>query len=134
MIMDEQQNPSRFAARRLRILLAEDNKMNQQLTMEFLKRRGHGVRLAQNGFEVLAAVEEEHFDVILMDVEMPEMDGFKATAAIREREKAEGARIPIVAITGHATKSDKQRCIDAGMDAYICKPIRSSELFDIIET
>jgi CheY-like chemotaxis protein len=96
--------------------------------------RGHHVELAHNGVEVLAALATKEFDVILMDVQMPEMDGFQATAAIREQEKQTGTHISIIALTGYAMKGDKQRCLDAGMDAYLCKPIRSKELFDIIES
>jgi two-component system CheB/CheR fusion protein len=130
-----QPGPQKFARaeHRLRVLLAEDNEINQQLTMEFLERRGHAVELARNGLEVLSALERERFDIILMDVQMPEMDGFQATAAIREREKTTGGHMPIVAVTGYAMKGDKQRCLDAGMDAYICKPIRSAELFEVLE-
>jgi signal transduction histidine kinase/ActR/RegA family two-component response regulator len=115
------------------VLLAEDNSVNQQLAVELLQMRGHVVRLAGNGTEVLAALEREPFDIILMDVQMPEMDGFQTTAAVREREKASGGHIPIVAITGFAMKGDRQRCLDAGMDGYLCKPIRSKELFEAVE-
>ncbi len=122
------------AAAPLRVLLAEDNEINQQVATEFLQMRGHEVRLAQNGLEALAAIASERFDVILMDVQMPKMDGFQATRTIRENEKRTGEHIPIVALTGYAMKGDRQRCIDAGMDAYISKPIRSQELFDMIES
>jgi CheY-like chemotaxis protein len=118
----------------LRVLLAEDNEVNQQLTLEFLRKRGHEVQLARNGIEVLAALETDRFDIVLMDVQMPEMDGFQATSAIRAREERTGEHLPIVAITGHAMKGDRQRCLDAGMDAYICKPIHSKELFDCVES
>jgi signal transduction histidine kinase/CheY-like chemotaxis protein len=115
------------------VLLAEDNPVNQELAVELLTMRGHSVRIASNGIEVLSALERESFDVILMDVQMPDMDGFQATAAIRSREKNSGEHIPIIAITGYAMKGDRQRCLDAGMDGYICKPIRSRELFEVIE-
>jgi len=95
--------------------------------------RGHEARITANGIEALAALADERFDLILMDVQMPLMDGFKATAAIREKEKTTGDHIPIIAMTGYAMKGDRQRCLDAGMDAYICKPIRSQELYEIIE-
>ncbi|HLH31719.1 MAG TPA: ATP-binding protein [Terriglobia bacterium] len=121
-------------SRPLRVLLAEDNEINQQVALEFLEMRGHRVRIANNGIEAVAAFAEERFDVILMDVQMPQMDGLKATAAIREKEKTTGRRVPIIAMTGLAMKGDRQRCLDAGMDAYICKPIRSQELYEIIET
>jgi CheY-like chemotaxis protein len=119
--------------RPLHVLLAEDNPINQELAVELLEMRGHSVRIAGNGSEVLAALDRESFDVILMDVQMPEMDGFQATAAIRGREKQSGAHIPIIAITGFAMKGDRQRCLDAGMDGYISKPLRSKELFEVVE-
>jgi signal transduction histidine kinase len=115
------------------VLLAEDNPVNQELAVELLQMRGHSVRIAGNGNEVLSALEREAFDLILMDCQMPDMDGFQATAAIRSREKNSGSHIPIIAITGYAMKGDRQRCLDAGMDGYICKPIRSKELFDAVE-
>ena len=121
------------AARPLRVLLAEDNEINQQLAVEFLRIRGHDVRIAQNGVEALAAIATEVFDVVLMDVQMPEMDGIQATIAIRERERITGHHIAIVAMTGYAMKNDRQRCLDAGMDAYISKPIRQQEMFEVTE-
>jgi signal transduction histidine kinase/ActR/RegA family two-component response regulator len=117
----------------LHVLLAEDNHVNQQLATELLQMRGHLVQLAGNGTEVLEALERESFDVILMDVQMPEMDGFQTTAAVRELERQKGGHIPIIAITGFAMKGDRQRCLDAGMDGYLCKPIRSKELFEAVE-
>ena len=117
----------------VRVLLAEDNEINQQVAVEFLQLRGHHVRIANNGMDVLRALAADAFDIILMDVQMPQMDGFQATAAIREKEKTTGDHIPIIAMTGYAMKGDRQRCLDAGMDAYICKPIRSQELFEAIE-
>jgi CheY-like chemotaxis protein len=117
-----------------RVLLAEDNEINQKVALEFLQMRGHHVRIANNGQEVLVALEAEQFDIILMDVQMPVMDGFKATAAIREKERDTGKHLPIIAMTGYAMKGDRQRCIDAGMDGYICKPIRSQELFEVVES
>jgi signal transduction histidine kinase/CheY-like chemotaxis protein len=117
----------------MRVLLAEDNEINQQVAVEFLQMRGHHVRIANNGIDVLEALAAEAFDIILMDVQMPQMNGFQATAAIREKEKTTGDHIPIIAMTGYAMKGDRQRCLDAGMDAYICKPIRSQELFEAIE-
>ena len=122
------------ADRPLCVLLAEDNEINQQVAFEFLQMRGHQVRITGNGAEALAAFVKERFDVILMDVHMPKMDGFQATAAIREKEKTTGSRVPIIAMTGYAMKGDRQRCIDAGMDGYICKPIRSQELYEAIES
>jgi signal transduction histidine kinase/ActR/RegA family two-component response regulator len=122
------------ADRPLRVLLAEDNEINQQVALEFLEMRGHQVRITSNGLEAVAAFSTDRFDVILMDVQMPQMDGFQATAAIREKEKTTGERTPIIAMTGYAMKGDRQRCLDAGMDGYICKPIRSQELYETIET
>jgi signal transduction histidine kinase/CheY-like chemotaxis protein len=118
---------------RLHVLLAEDNAVNQALAMRLLERRGYKVTLARNGREALEAFEREPFDVILMDVQMPEMDGFAATAAIREKEKSTDSHIPIIAMTAHALKSDQDRCFAAGMDGYVSKPIRTSELFGMIE-
>lgn len=118
---------------RLRVLLAEDNEINQQLAVQFLDMRGHSVQVARNGVEVIAALETGRFDVILMDIQMPEMDGFRATTLIREKEGITGEHIPIVAMTGFAMKGDRQRCLDAGVDAYLSKPIRSRELFEAIE-
>jgi CheY-like chemotaxis protein len=121
------------ATQPLRILLAEDNEVNRQVAVEFLSMRGHTVEVAHDGAEALEAFYREQFDVILMDIQMPNMDGIQATAAIRQREEISGQHIPIVAMTGYAMTGDRQRCLDSGMDAYICKPIRSQELFDILE-
>ncbi len=116
----------------LRILLAEDNATNQRHAVRLLEKRGHVVTVAGNGRETLEALERERFDLILMDVQMPEMDGFEATAAIRARELSTGGHIPIVAITAHAMKGDRERCLAAGMDDYASKPIRAEELFETI--
>jgi two-component system, sensor histidine kinase and response regulator len=123
----------REAKGKLRILLAEDNAVNQTLARRLLEKRGYTVRIAGDGSSALAALEEETFDVVLMDVQMPEMDGFQATAAIRVKEKSTGTHIPIVAMTAHALKGDEERCIAAGMDAYVAKPIRPADLFAAIE-
>ena len=96
--------------------------------------RGHSVEVAHDGAEALEAFHRERFDIILMDIQMPKIDGFQATAAIRQLEKISGRHIPIIAMTGYAMKGDRQRCLDNGMDAYICKPIRSQELFNILES
>jgi signal transduction histidine kinase/CheY-like chemotaxis protein len=117
----------------LRILLAEDNTVNQTLASRLLEKRGHHVTVAGNGKQALAAFEKQVFDVVLMDIQMPEMDGFEATSAIREREKSTGKHIPIVAMTAHAMKGDKERCLASGMDDYLAKPIRGKDLFEIIE-
>jgi len=127
------QPPTDKADRSVHVLVAEDNLVNQQLVVQLLEMRGHSVTLAQNGREVLAALEKDSFDVVLMDVNMPEMDGYQTTAVIREREKGNGRRVPIIAITGLAMKGDRERCLQAGMDAFLCKPLRSQELFAVVE-
>jgi len=127
------QPPTDKADRSVHVLVAEDNLVNQQLVVQLLEMRGHSVTLAQNGREVLAALEKDSFDVVLMDVNMPEMDGYQTTAAIREREKGNGRRLPIIAITGLAMKGDRERCLQVGMDAFLCKPLRSQELFAVVE-
>jgi PAS domain S-box-containing protein len=117
----------------LRILLAEDNAVNQMLAVRLLEKRGHSVTVAGNGKEALAALERQSFDLVLMDVQMPEMDGFEATAAIREKEKTSGNHLPVIAMTAHAMVGDKERCLAAGMDDYISKPIRPEELSELLE-
>ncbi|MBI1750756.1 MAG: PAS domain S-box protein [Acidobacteria bacterium] len=118
---------------RLRILLAEDNLVNQRLAVRLLEKAGHTVIVAGNGHAALAALERESFDLILMDVQMPDMGGIEATAAIREIDKRNGTHIPIVAMTAHALKEDRERCLAAGMDDYISKPIKPDELYRVIE-
>ena len=118
---------------RARILLAEDNAVNQMLAVRLLEKRGYKVSVTGNGREALEKLEKESFDVVLMDIQMPEMDGFEATAAIREKEKLTGAHIPIVAMTANALKGDEQKCLQAGMDGYISKPIQTKELIATIE-
>jgi len=119
---------------RLRILLAEDNLVNQRLAVKVLTKRGYHVEVAGDGKEAVAAFEGEPFDLILMDVQMPEMDGFEATAMIREKEREKGGHIPIIAMTAHAMKGDRERCLDAGMDEYVSKPIRPQIVIDAIES
>jgi len=119
--------------RGLHILLAEDNVVNRTLALRLLEREGHTVAVATNGREAKERSESEKFDMILMDVQMPEMDGFQATAAIREVERTTGKHIPIIAMTAHAMKGDRERCLSAGMDAYIAKPIDAGELSMQIE-
>src|SRR6185437_10044723 len=114
----------------LRILLVEDNPVNQKVATGLLEREGHLVTVAGNGREAVAAVGRETFDLVFMDVQMPEMDGLEATATIRELERDSGARLPIVAMTAHAMKGDEERCLAAGMDVYITKPIRRQILLD----
>jgi PAS domain S-box-containing protein len=117
----------------LRVLLAEDNAVNQRLASRLLEKRGHRVQVVANGREALAVLEKETFDLIFMDVQMPEMDGFEATAAIRKKEQGSGIRQPIIALTAHAMKGDRERCVSAGMDGYLSKPIRVEELDEILE-
>ena len=112
----------------VRILVAEDNPVNQTLILNILKKAGYSAVLAVNGTEVLAAIEREHFDLILMDVQMPLMDGFDATAAIRKAEKGTGSHVPVVAITAHAMQGDRERCLAAGMDDYLTKPLDLAKL------
>jgi signal transduction histidine kinase/CheY-like chemotaxis protein/streptogramin lyase len=117
----------------LRILLAEDNPVNQRLAMRLLERRGHHVNLASSGREAIDWLERESFDLILMDLQMPDMDGLEATAMIREREKQSGGRTPIVALTAYTMKGDRERCLEAGMDNYINKPIDAVKFLEIVE-
>ena len=119
-----------------RILLVEDNSVNQLVARRLLEKRGHTVVVANNGREALAILDEAAFagfGCVLMDVQMPEMDGFECTAIIRDREQATGSHLPIVAMTAHAMKGDEARCLAAGMDAYLSKPIQPDELFDVVE-
>jgi CheY-like chemotaxis protein len=116
----------------LRVLLAEDNAVNQRLASRLLEKRGHIVQVVANGREALAVLEKETFDLIFMDVQMPEMDGFEATAAIRKKEQGSEVRQPIIALTAHAMKGDRERCVSAGMDGYLSKPIRAQELDEIL--
>ena len=126
--------PKDLPERRLHVLLAEDNAVNQRLAASLLERRGHRVTIAQNGREALAALERQAFDVVLMDVQMPQMGGFEATAAIREKERTTGGHIPIVAMTAHAMKGDRERCLAGGMDEYLTKPLDSRRLCDLVES
>ncbi|MFP5264479.1 MAG: response regulator [Blastocatellia bacterium] len=126
--------PARVSSRPLRVLLAEDNPVNQKLATGLLGKRGHSVRVAENGREAIAALEAERFDIVLMDIQMPEMNGFEATARIREMERGAGEHIPIVAMTANAIKGDREKCLDAGMDSYISKPIEANEFFRVIES
>jgi CheY-like chemotaxis protein/anti-sigma regulatory factor (Ser/Thr protein kinase) len=117
----------------LKILLAEDHPVNQQLAVRLLEKRGHTVQVVQDGRQALTAVERERFDLILMDLQMPVMDGLEATAAIRARERATGTRVPIIAMTARAMKEDREACLAAGMDGYVAKPISPTTLFEQIE-
>jgi len=116
-----------------RILIAEDNIVNQKVVHYMLKKRGHQVTGVRDGEEALKALERDFYDVILMDVQMPIMDGFTATASIREQEKRTGAHIPIIAMTAHAMKDDRKKCLDAGMDDYISKPLNPEILYSMID-
>jgi PAS domain S-box-containing protein len=122
------------ARRRLNILVAEDNPVNQKVASAILKKWGHRVVVVSNGREALEAIDKERVDLILMDVQMPEMDGFETTELIRDSEKADGGHVPIVAMTAHAMKGDRERCLVAGMDSYVSKPVRTEELFSVIES
>ena len=117
----------------LRILLAEDNLVNQKLVVLLLEKAGHSISVASDGLEVLNVLESQPFDVIIMDVQMPNMDGLKATELIRARENTTGSHIPIVAITAHAMQEDREHCLAAGMDGYVTKPIMVEELFAELE-
>jgi len=120
-------------ARSLRVLLAEDNPVNQRLVVKLMEKQGHKLVVTGNGQEALAALERDTFDLVLMDVQMPEMGGFEAARHIREREASTGTHIPIIAMTAHALKGDRERCLEAGMDAYVSKPIQARLLFEAIE-
>ncbi len=117
----------------LHILLAEDGVVNQKVAVSLLEQRGHKVTVANNGREAIAALDKDSFDVVLMDIQMPTMDGYEASEIIRENEKTSGSHIPIIAMTAHAMKGDRERCLEAGMDGYIAKPIRAKDLYETIE-
>jgi two-component system, sensor histidine kinase and response regulator len=127
------QHSLRESRNRRRVLLAEDNPVNQKLAVRLLEKRGFEVVVAGDGEVALKELEQAPFDVVLMDVQMPNVDGFEATAAIRRKEKSTGLHLPIIAMTAHALKGDEERCIAAGMDAYVSKPIRTNELFATID-
>jgi signal transduction histidine kinase/DNA-binding response OmpR family regulator len=118
---------------RPRVLLAEDNLVNQTLAVRLLEKRGYLVKVTGDGRSAVEAVETGQFDVVLMDIQMPGMDGFEATAAIRANEKIKGGHIPIIALTAHALKGDEEDCMTSGMDGYVSKPIRPTELVSMIE-
>jgi CheY-like chemotaxis protein len=117
----------------LSVLVAEDNLVNQRLIGRLLEKQGHAVRVVGNGREAVAALDGRAFDVILMDVQMPEMNGYDATAAIRRQEQALGTHIPIIALTANAIKGDRERCLEAGMDGYISKPVRAEDVFEALD-
>jgi CheY-like chemotaxis protein len=117
----------------LHILVAEDNPVNQKLAVALLEKEGHRVTLVGDGGEAVAALDRPEFDLVLMDVQMPAMDGLEATRRIRQREQGSGRHVPIIAMTAYAMKGDRELCLGAGMDAYVSKPVRAKELFGAIE-
>jgi CheY-like chemotaxis protein len=118
---------------RYRVLLADDNALNCRLTERLLTRRGHSVSIASNGCEAVEQFRSQPFQIVLMDVQMPEMDGLTATALIREYECAMGTRVPIIAMTANSMKGDREACLAAGMDDYISKPFQPEELYAKVE-
>jgi two-component system sensor histidine kinase/response regulator len=130
--LQDARDPGNF----LRVLVAEDNRVNQRLTTRLLEKRGHRVTMTANGREALEALAKDAYDLVLMDMQMPEMDGFEATSALREKEKrkGDGAHQPVIALTAHAMKGDRERCEAAGVDGYLTKPIRTEELDAVLET
>jgi signal transduction histidine kinase/DNA-binding response OmpR family regulator len=127
-------DPRERVGGQLRILLAEDNEVNQKLAVRLLQRQGHSITIAENGQEAVVQFRTHAFDLILMDVQMPTMDGFEATAAIRADETTRGSHIPIIAMTAHAMKGDEERCLAAGMNDYLPKPINTAELMKKVES
>jgi CheY-like chemotaxis protein len=119
-------------SRKLRVLLAEDNPINQKLALRILEKQGYWVRVANDGEEAVAAAHNGEFDVVLMDVQMPKMSGLEAAAAIRTLERGTGKHVPIVALTAHAMKGDQERCLEAGMDGYVSKPIQPDHLLEVM--
>jgi CheY-like chemotaxis protein len=115
------------------VLLVEDNLVNQRVASGLLTRRGHDVRAANNGREALAALDQDAFDLVLMDIQMPEMNGYEATAIIREREQRTGGHVRIIAMTAHAMTGDRERCLAAGMDGYLSKPVDRLQLYAAVE-
>jgi two-component system sensor histidine kinase/response regulator len=127
------QRPATDASGGLRILLAEDNPVNQRVALHMLAKQGHSVLAVVNGREVLDAIAQENFDLVLMDVQMPEMDGIEATRAIRTQEEGTDRHVRIVAMTAHAMKGDRERCLDSGMDDYLSKPVQKAELIRVLD-
>ncbi len=117
----------------LRVLLAEDHPVNQKLAVRLLEKQGHTVVVAGDGKEALDALARQAFDLVLMDVQMPAMDGFEAAGRIRREEQGTGRHVPILAMTAHAMKGDRERCLEAGMDGYVAKPIQPHELYEAID-
>jgi CheY-like chemotaxis protein/HPt (histidine-containing phosphotransfer) domain-containing protein len=121
-------------SQRLRVLVADDHEANRQLATTVLTKRGHRCAEVTDGHEALTLLEREPIDIVLMDVQMPSMDGFQATAAIRDKERTTGRHLPIIALTAHAMKGDREKCLAAGMDAYLAKPLRPRELVALVES
>jgi len=118
----------------LNVLVAEDNCVNQRIVRGLLEKHKHRVEIAQNGFQVLSALDRERFDAILMDIQMPEMDGLECTHLLRQREKSTGERVPIIAMTAHALEEEKRKCLEAGMDAYLTKPLNAALLLATLQS
>jgi len=135
----EKDEPSLFTkysteglCRPLHILLAEDSLINQKVAIHILEKQGHRISVADNGKSVLYALKRECFDLVLMDIQMPKMNGLEVTASIRKKEKITGTHIPIIAITAHGLKGDRERYLEAGLDDYITKPIKQDELIKTV--
>jgi signal transduction histidine kinase/ActR/RegA family two-component response regulator len=126
-------HPGPEARRPLHVLIAEDNVVNQRLTTRLLEKQGHRVAVVDNGLAALAILAQQPFDLVLMDVQMPEMDGLETTAAIRAQEYGTGRHLPIIALTSHAMQGDQERCFAAGVDAYVSKPMKVDELYAAID-
>src|SRR5262249_45987970 len=120
-------------SRPIRVLVAEDNALNQQVVRHLLARQGHTVQIAKDGQETLEALEQGCFDLLLLDVHMPELDGFRVIETLRRNERDTNRHLPVVALTARSMKGDRERCLAAGMDDYLAKPIRGKELFAAIE-
>jgi CheY-like chemotaxis protein len=129
----EDKKPSDISSRKANILVAEDNIVNQRLVKELLIRKNFEVTIVENGLKIFDILEQTHFDIILMDIQMPVMDGLEATAIIREIEKGTHKHIPIIGITAYAVKADKEKCLSAGMDDYLAKPFIKEEFYNMIE-
>ena len=129
--VDSPEDPA--PSRSLRILYADDNPINQRVAGEMLRKAGHRVDIAASGAEAVTAMDDGPFDVVLMDVQMPDFDGCNATAAIRARERHTGAHTPILGVTAYSTPADEARCLEAGMDAYVAKPISEQSLLSSLQ-
>jgi len=127
-------HPQRGEAKPLRVLLAEDNLVNQKLASRLLEKHGYSVVTVEDGRQALGRIEAEKFDIVLMDVQMPGIDGFEATVTIRKREEATGTHLPIVALTAHAMPGDKERCMAVGMDGYLSKPLNVKKLLEVVQS